>query len=150
MAAVEIAHPLGQIGTVVSGGDPVATFGIDPVGGVSGKSRGQDGGAILERDGEYTGFAAGGQFQFVSERIAHQVVWRSARPILASAGADKFCGVIFDRRDALLFLRVPPFVCHDAMSAGIASGEEGGVPRGGAGVGIVVVAVGEISAAIEK
>ena len=64
--------------------------------------------------------------------------------------ADKFCGVVFDRRYALLFLRVPPFVGNDAVSAGVASGEEGGVSGSGAGVGVIVVAVGEISAAIEK
>src|SRR5208337_438175 len=64
--------------------------------------------------------------------------------------ADKFRGLVFDRRYPLLFLRVPPFVRNDAMSAGVAPGEKGGVSGSGAGVGVVVVAIGEISAAIEK
>src|ERR1700730_16769143 len=148
MAAIEIAHPLGKIGTVVGGGDPVAALRIDPVGGVSGKSSREYGSAIFERNGEYTGLAAGGQFQFVPERIVRQVVWRCTRP--SFAGADKFCLVVFDRRYALLFRRIPPFVGNDAVSAGVASGEEGGVSGSGAGVGVVVVTVGEIGAAIEK
>src|SRR5207249_8438402 len=57
---------------------------------------------------------------------------------------------VFDRRYALLFRRVPPFVRNDAVSAGVASGEQGGVSGRGAGVGVVVVAFGEISASIEK
>src|SRR5208337_525434 len=56
--AVEIAHPLGKIGTVIRGGDPVAAFGIDPVGGISGESGGQYGRAIFQRDREHSGFAA--------------------------------------------------------------------------------------------
>src|SRR5260370_27467141 len=126
MAAIEIAHPLGKIGTVVGGGDSVAAFGIDPVGGVSGKSSREYGSAIFERDGEHTGLAAGGQFQFVPERIVRQVVWRCTRPSFAGAGADKSCLVVFDRRYALLFRRIPPFVCNDAVAAGVASGEESG------------------------
>src|ERR1700674_969033 len=150
MADVEILDPLGEIGSVIGGGDPVAAFGSDRVSGVSRKSRGQDGRTIFQRDSEYSGFAVGSQFQFVPERIAHQVARRCAGPILAGTGTDKFCGVVFDRRYALLFLWVPPFVRHDAVSIGVASGEEGGVSGSGAGVGIVVVAIGEISAAIEK
>src|SRR5260370_39421105 len=150
MAAIEIAHPLGKIGTVVGGGDPVAAFGIDPVGGVSRKSSREYGSAIFERDGEHTGLAAGGQFQFVPERLVGQVVWRCTRPRFAGAGADKFCLVLFDRRYALLFRRIPPFVRNDAVSAGVASGEEGGMSGSGAAVGVVVVTVGEIGTAIEK
>src|SRR5260370_277189 len=150
MAAIEIAHPLGKIGTVVGGGDSVAAFGIDPVGGVCGKSSRELGRWIFEPECEPTGLAAGGQFQFVPERIVGQVVWRCTRPSFAGAGADKFCLVVFDRRYAPLFRRIPPFVRNDAVSAGVASGEEGGMSGSGAAVGVVVVTVGEISAAIEK
>ena len=61
-----------------------------------------------------------------------------------------FVAVVFDRRHHLLFLRIPPFVGHDAMSAGVASGEKRGMSRSGAGIGIVVIAISEICAAIEK
>ena len=149
MAAVEIAHPLGKIRTVVGGGDPVAALGIDPVGAVARKSRGQNGRTIFQRDGEHSGFAARRQFQFIAEGVAHAgcAATRLA-PVLADA--DKLCGVVFDRCYPLLLLRIPPFVRNDAVSAGIASGEQGGVSGSGAGVGVIVVAIGEISAAIEK
>src|SRR5260370_40982807 len=150
MAAIEIAHPLGKIGTVVGGGDPVAAFGIDPVGGVSRKSSRESGSALVERDGEHTGLAAGGQFQFVPERIVGQVVWRCTRPSFAGAGADKFCLVVFDRRYAPLFRRIPPFVRNDAVSAGVASGEEGAMSGSGAAVGVIVVKVGERGTAIAQ
>ena len=75
---------------------------------------------------------------------------RCARPSFAHAFTNKFCVVVFDRRYALLFRRVPPFVRNDAVSAGVASGEQGRVSGRGAGVGVVVVAFGEISASIEK
>src|ERR1700678_2663944 len=64
VVVVEIAHPFRKIGrtigTIVGGGNPVATFGIDPVSAVSRKPGGQYGCAIFQRDSEYAGFAAGG------------------------------------------------------------------------------------------
>src|SRR5271157_5917933 len=75
-------------------------------------------------------------------------MWRRARP--DHAASDKLCSVVLDRGYALPFLRVPPFVRNNAVPAGIAAGEESGVSGSGAGIGVIVVAVGEISAAIEK
>ena len=68
----------------------------------------------------------------------------------AARDTDNFSGVIIGRGNLGLFLRIPPFVGHDAMAVGIGSGEEGGMPRRGAGVGIVVVAVSEISAPLQQ
>src|ERR1700675_1161394 len=74
-------------------------------------------------------------------------MWRCAR---ASTAADQFRRVILDRRDPLLFLRIPPFVGDDAVSAGVTAGKKCGVPRSGSGIGIVIIAIGEISPALEK
>ena len=58
--------------------------------------------------------------------------------------------VVLDRGDHLLFLRVPPFVRHDAVTVAVSAGEQRGVSGSGAGVGIVVVAVGEVGAVVEE
>ena len=48
------------------------------------------------------------------------------------------------------FLRIPPLVGHDSVAVCVGSGEQRGMAGRGAGVGVVVVAVGEISAMIEQ
>src|SRR5580658_1308016 len=50
----------------------------------------------------------------------------------------------------MLFLRIPPLVRHDAVPVAVGAGEQRGVSGGGAGVGIVVVTVGEIRAMVEE
>src|SRR5580700_8346922 len=50
----------------------------------------------------------------------------------------------------MLFLRVPPLVGHDAVPVAVGAGEQRGVSGGGAGVGIVVVTVGEIRTMVEE
>jgi hypothetical protein len=75
---------------------------------------------------------------------------RRSRPWAVSVQADNFHGVVLDRGHALLFLRIPPFVRDDAVPARVGSSEKSGVTRGGAGVGVIVIAVGEISSVIEK
>jgi len=67
-----------------------------------------------------------------------------------AADAHKFCRAVFDRRHPLLLLRVPPIVRDDAVPAGVAAGEKGGVSGSRAGVGVVVIAVAKIGAVIEK
>src|SRR5208337_1758663 len=148
MTAVEITHPLRKIGAIVSRSNPVAGFGIDPVGAVTGKSGRQHGGAIFQRDRKYSRLAARGQLQFVPKRVAHEIVRRRTRT--STGDSDKFRRGIFDRRYPLLLLRVPPFVGHDPVSAGVGSGEESSVSGSSAGVGVIVIAVGEVSAVIEK
>ena len=158
MRAIEVPYPLGQIGTVIRRGNPSATTGIDPVGGIAPKILPQHGGAVLQRDGKHAGFSARRKFQLVPQRIAHEVVRRRARCApsrirfsgLRAFDADEFCAVILYRGDQFLFLRVPPLVGQDSVAAGVTSSEKGGVSGSGAGVGIVVVTICEISAAIQK
>ena len=64
--------------------------------------------------------------------------------------ADEFGIVVFDRRDHFLFLRIPPLVRHNAVSVAVGAGEQRGVARSGAGVGVIVVAVGEVGAVVEE
>ena len=145
---VEILHPAREFAAVVGGCDPGAALRVDPVGGIAGKSGGKNGGAIFQRHSEDAGLALRGQLEFVAQRVGQQVVRRRAG--FVSGDADQLCVVVFDRRDHLLLLRVPPFVGGDAVAVAVGAGEERGVSGSGAGVGVVVIAVGEVGAVVEE
>src|ERR1700686_3345621 len=68
----------------------------------------------------------------------------------ASAAAHKFRGIILDRRDPLLLLRIPPFIGDDPVSAAVTAREKRGVPRSCSSIGVVIVAIAEISAVVKK
>ena len=58
--------------------------------------------------------------------------------------------IILNRGNHLLFPRVPPIVAQNAVAVGVSAGKQRGMAGGGDGVGIVVIAVGEIGAVVEQ
>ena len=75
-------------------------------------------------------------------------MWR--RTGLISADTNQFCGVIFDRSDHALRLRIPPFIIGDPVAVAVSAGEQRRMSGCGARVGVVIKAIGEICAMIEK
>ena len=73
---------------------------------------------------------------------------RCARTI--ARGADNLCAFVLHRGDYPFLLRVPPLISMDAMPAAVRAGEQGGMSRGGARIGVVVIAVAEVGAVIEE
>ena len=71
-------------------------------------------------------------------------------PVLSLGDADEFGSVVLHRSDHALLLRVPPFVGGDAVTVAVRAGEERGMAGSGAGVGIIVIAVGEVGAMVEQ
>ncbi len=63
---------------------------------------------------------------------------------------DEFGVVVLDRRNHFLFLWIPPFVGGNAVTVSVGAGEQRGVAGSSAGVGVVVVAVSEVSAVVEE
>ncbi len=47
-------------------------------------------------------------------------------------------------------LRIPPLVGDDAVPVAVGAGEERGVTGSSAGIGVVVIAIGEVGAAVKK
>src|SRR5436189_4866747 len=68
----------------------------------------------------------------------------------AAAHADELRAVVLHGSDDALFSRIPPFIRHNAVPVGISAAQQGRVAGRGAGVGVVVVTIGEIRAVIEK
>src|SRR5512135_2437713 len=59
-------------------------------------------------------------------------------------------GIIFHGSDLAFFLRIPPLIAENAMTQGIGAGEQGSVAGSGAGVGVIVTAVVEVSAVVHE
>jgi len=104
--------------------------------------------AVLERDSEDARLALRRQLEFIAQRVGKQVVRRSSRP--TAGNTNQFCLVIVGRGDRGLFLRVPPFVSHDAVAVAVCPSEQGRMSGRSAGVGVIIVAVGEVSAVFEQ
>ena len=66
--------------------------------------------------------------------------------------ADDGVALVFDGADGVLGVagEIPPLVEGDAVAVGVGSGADGGVAGGGFGVDVVVVAIGEVSTALEE
>jgi len=64
--------------------------------------------------------------------------------------ADLLRRIVLDRGHHALLLRIPPFVGSDAVSVAVSTGEESGMPRSSAGIGVIVIAVGKVRPVIEK
>ena len=75
-------------------------------------------------------------------------MWR--RTGLISADSNQLGGVIFNRSDHPLCLRIPPFIVGDTVAVAVGAGEQRRMSGCGARVGIVIKAIGEICAMIEK
>src|SRR5262249_5140627 len=61
LAFVELLRPVWQRFAIESGSDPHAALAVDPIGAVARKSGGQNGRAILQREGEHTRLATRGE-----------------------------------------------------------------------------------------
>src|SRR5438270_8158767 len=69
---------------------------------------------------------------------------------MLAAGAYQFCGVILDGGDHLSLLRIPPLVVGDPVSIAVSAGKQSGVPGPGTSVCVIVIAIREVCAVIEK
>src|SRR5437867_3879289 len=64
--------------------------------------------------------------------------------------SNQFRSIVLDRADHRLLSRVPPLIVENAVAVRISAGRQSGVPGGGAGIGVLVIAVGKIGAAIQQ
>jgi len=72
------------------------------------------------------------------------------RPSLFSRSTDELRFVVLHKRDLALVLEVPILVGDEAVPVAVGAGKQCGVSRPGAGVGVVVAAVGKVGAMVEE
>ena len=67
-----------------------------------------------------------------------------------AGNADKLCLIVIRRRDRGFFLGIPPVVGDDAVTVRICPGQQSRVSGSRAGIGVVIVAVTEVGAVLQK
>ena len=115
---------------------------------LSSKTSRQNRSTVLERNTKYPRLALSGESEFVSQVSAKRLC--GEEPGRIAGNPHQFGGLILDRSDHLLLLRVPPLVSQNAMAAGISAGQKGGMSGRGVSIDVVVVAVGEIRAMVQE
>ena len=148
LLSLKSSRPLGQLAAIVTGRDPGSGFVIDPVSSVGGESSGQNGGSVFQCDGEDPRLALRGQLHLVAQSVGEKISRRGSRRIAAEP--DQLSAIVLHGSDGLFLLRIPPLVGDNAVPARVRSGEQGRMAGGGAGVRVVVVAVGEVRAVVEQ
>src|SRR5205823_15065315 len=68
----------------------------------------------------------------------------------AAAHADELRAVVLHGSDDALFSWIPPFISNNAVPIRVSAAQKGRVAGRGAGVGVVVVTIGEIRSVINK
>src|SRR5215813_1609188 len=67
-----------------------------------------------------------------------------------AGNSDEFRAVVLHRSDLLPLLWLPPLIGNDAVSVGVCSGEKRGMSGRSPRIGIVVITIREVGAAIKK
>src|SRR5207245_9922752 len=86
--------------------------------------------------------------EFVDELVRQHSVRRSAG--CSAAHVDYLRAIVLHGSDDALSSRIPPFISKNAVAIRVGAAQKGRVAGRGAGVGVVVVTIGEIRSVIEK
>ena len=129
----------------------MATRVIEPERAVRGMARGEDGGTVFERDAEELGLASSGQYNLIAQGGREFISRGSAGVGRSMIAGDLVAFVLYGgHRMSLAPARVPPLIEGDSMPRGVGPCADRRVTGRSHGVGVIVVAIGEVCAALEK
>ena len=86
----------------------------------------------------------------IANRIGQQMCGKMLRGVAGNFNDRLGAALSSTEVTIFSFCGSPPFIAQDAVTVGVGTGKKRGVPGGGYGVGIVVIAIGEVGAVIEQ